>query len=497
MAKELATEPTVYPIDEICVEASRKLDQSKRGALGQFMTPSAIAGFMASLFTYGKDIRLLDAGAGAGALTSAFLGKAGDSNVSVDAWEIDPVLRGYLADTLTHHEKGSGGRVSATIHAADFIEDASLAIVEKEAEAYTHAILNPPYKKINQNSKHRRFLRQAGIETVNLYTAFVALAALRMRPGGEIVAIIPRSFCNGSYYRPFRDLVLDSCAVRQIHLFDSRSKAFKDDDVLQENVIIHLVKGEKQGRVTVSVSHDATFADYQKTEFAPSEIVQPGDSERFIRIPTEEGHADVPTCCTHSLKETGLEVRTGPVVGFRVKEFWQHEPQEDSVPLLYPHHFVSGELVWPKQHKKKPNALTLSPKVSKDLMPRGHYVLVKRFSTKEEKRRIVAYHVDDCALDSPYIGFENYWNVFHVGKKGLDEQTARGLAIFLNSTVLDTHFRSFSGHTQVNATDLRSIKYPSREALKSLGNKARSAILDQDAIDQLILELFQQQPQYA
>jgi len=33
---------------------------------------------------------------------------------------------------------------------------------------FSHAILNPPYKKINSNSEHRLILRRMGIETVNL-----------------------------------------------------------------------------------------------------------------------------------------------------------------------------------------------------------------------------------------------------------------------------------------------------------------------------------------
>ena len=54
------------------------------------------------------------------------------------------------------------------------------------------------------------------------------------------MAIIPRSFCNGPYYRPFRDFILRRGALRHMHLFDSRNKAFKDDEVLQENVIVCL-----------------------------------------------------------------------------------------------------------------------------------------------------------------------------------------------------------------------------------------------------------------
>ena len=47
---------------------------------------------------------------------------------------------------------------------------------------------------------------------------------------------------------------------------------------------------------------------------------------------------------------------------------------------------------------------------------------------------------------------------------------AQGLAAYLNSTVVDEHFRRFSGHTQVNATDLRHLPYPSRDALEQLGH---------------------------
>jgi hypothetical protein len=63
-------------------------------------------------------------------------------------------------------------------------------------------------------------------------------------------------------------------------------------------------------------------------------------------------------------------------------------------------------------------------------------------------------------------------NVFHEHRQGLPETIAHGLAVFLNTTAVDDHFRSFSGHTQVNATDLKLMKYPSRADLISLGDWA-------------------------
>src|SRR3989338_1036996 len=254
-------------IDQIRREASSLLDSQRRSDLGQYMTPSPIAAFMASLFSYNGRTRLLDAGAGVGSLTSAFLDKASHEGIDVDVetWDIDNILGGYLKNTLDEYVRQGQGKIKAHIHAADFIEGAAFSIQFDCGNLYTHAILNPPYKKICASSKHRKLLRMVGIETVNLYTAFVALTMLLMEKGGEVVAIIPRSFCNGSYYRPFRNLILRTCSIRQLHLFESRSQAFRDDEVLQENVIIHLAKGEPQGSVIVSTSHDAKFLDYQQT----------------------------------------------------------------------------------------------------------------------------------------------------------------------------------------------------------------------------------------
>lgn len=476
--------------DQVRREASALLDSKRRAELGQYMTPSSIAEFMASLFTYNGCAKLLDAGAGVGSLTSAFIEKAQLENTTVvaEVWEIDSLLGAYLRTTLENSIAQGAGNISAHLHVTDFIEDATSSIQFDSEDCYTHAILNPPYKKITSHSKHRKLLRSVGIETVNLYTAFVALSILMMSEGGEIVAIIPRSFCNGSYYRPFRQLLLRKCSIQQLHLFESRSQAFQDDDVLQENIILHLTKGGKQGTVTVSTSLDAEFTDYQQATFNIQDIVQASDAEQFIRIPTTLTHTHLPALCTHTLQELGLAVCTGPVVDFRLKDYWCEANSDEAIPLLYPHHFSQGEFSWPKVHKK-PNALRRTPEIQKWLMPRGDYVLVKRFSAKEERRRLVAYHLSADELNTSHFGFENHWNIFHVNKHGLSAEVAKGLSIFLNSTQLDEHFRVFSGHTQVNATDLRNMRYPSLEQLCELARRATDVVNNQASIDRLIEEL--------
>lgn len=466
--------------------------QKHKAALGQFMTPSTVARFMASMFSASnmQTCRLLDAGAGVGALSCAFLdrwvtGGFGFKTVEATAYEIDGGLREHLA----RHLAGYQG-VTHRIIAGDYIELASAGM---PGPGYTHAILNPPYKKISSQSAHRLALRRAGIETVNLYSAFVALAVAEAAPGGQVVAIIPRSFCNGPYYRPFRDFILERAAIRHMHLFESRSKAFKDDEVLQENIIIRLERGGQQGPVTVSTSTDDSFSDLTTNEHPFDRIVFPDDTQRFIHVPTttEKSAIELSPAVRYSLADIGVKVSTGPVVDFRLKEHLRDMPELDTVPLIYPGHLSMTGTVWPVPGLKKSNAIMRNGETEKWLYPNGFYCVVRRFSSKEEKRRVVASLVDPAAFgDHSVLGFENHMNLFHENKRGLPELLARGLVVFLNTTAVDESFRRFNGHTQVNATDLKLMKYPSRDALIQLGEWAkRHSEITQEMIDEQLGKL--------
>jgi adenine-specific DNA-methyltransferase len=483
-------------IEQSRLAISKATDPKKKSRLGQFFTPATIARFMAELFTPNSHThcRLLDPGAGIGSLCGAFLDRwvSGDlkfKDVHLDAFEIDPFLQPYLIQTLEKYENISG--FSMDIDISDFIFAASEGIsgnlFVKPLPRYTHAILNPPYKKIRSDSKHRSALRRAGIETVNLYSAFLALSLSLLKPRGQLVAIVPRSFCNGPYYRRFRKSLLTQSAVRQIHLFLSRSKAFKDDDVLQENIILHLEKNGEKGPIKISTSTDDLFYDLTTQNYPVEKIVLPDDTEQFIHIPTSTVTSiALGSNISWTLSDLKINISTGPVVDFRVKEHLQKMPGPGSVPLLYPAHFNSKGSEWPKPDMKKPNAIHENSETKKWLLPNDFYCVVRRFSSKEEKRRVMANVVNP--VDFPgmtLLGFENHLNVFHANKQGLPKTLAYGLMVFLNSTALDDYFRTFNGHTQVNATDLKQIKYPSREILMTLGEWALNQLeLTQELIDE-------------
>lgn len=116
----------------------------------------------------------------------------------------------------------------------------------------------------------------------------------------------------------------------------------------------------------------------------------------------------------------------------------------------------------------------------------GYYVLTKRFTAKEERRRVVAAIYDPHRVKAASAGFENHLNYYHAKGGGISPDLAKGLALFLNSRLCDQYFRLFSGHTQVNATDLRKLRYPTRQQLICLGRHVHTLMPGQDKIDALL-----------
>lgn len=445
---------------------------------GQYFTPYPIAKFMSSLFpATDKKIKLLDPGAGIGTLSCSFMERIADEkwntpDIHVSAYDIDEDVHDALSKNIASSISALK-KSDYEIFSEDFLEKTSFEYTWKINETYTHVIMNPPYKKILTNSKERKSARAFGLETVNLYSAFMGAAISLTEEKGYIVAIVPRSFCNGVYYKPFREFILKNCAIKHIHLFESRDKAFKDEAVLQENIIIMLQKNAEQGKVKISYCKDDSFAGLSEFDVPFSQILHENDSEKYFNIPTKQQVGNEKLTLYSNLKDLGLKVSTGPTVDFRMKNLLLKNYAEKSVPLIYSVHLKNHRLSWP-QESKKPNAILESDEVNKQLFPKGFYVLVKRFSTKEETKRVVASLITPNDFKNDGIAFENHLNVFHVNKSGLSENIAYGLICWLNSTYIDEKFRLFSGHTQVNATDLRNLPYPNTKDLENLGTQLKS-----------------------
>jgi adenine-specific DNA-methyltransferase len=462
------------------------LDRRRRAQLGQFFTPAPTARFIASMLgaPERKSIRVLDPGAGVGMLCAASVvqlvtHQSRLESIELVAYELDARLDEDLRETLTACElwaRSAGVGLSWELRASDYVADVGSLFGESAGEQFDAVIMNPPYRKIRTDSNERAALEAIGLRVSNLYTAFLALAATQLRPCGVLSAITPRSFANGLYHEPFRRFFFDRIGVERLHVFESRGHVFANADVLQENIIIAGTRGAVPSATTLSVSYGAD-EEPQFREVPYAEIIQPGDRHRFLRIPTAEddtGIAETMVALPASVGDIGVTVSTGRVVDFRAKEHLRQDPSSDTVPLIYPGHLRNQAVAWPAANGgRKPNALQRVPATLKLLLPNETYVLVKRFTAKEERRRVVAAVISTVDVPGDAVAIENHLNVYHDDGRGLRPDLAHGLAAYLNSSFVDRYVRQFSGHTQINATDLRHLRYPSRDQLCALGELVR------------------------
>lgn len=325
-------------------------------------------------------------------------------------------------------------------------------------------------------------LKAAGINVPNIYAAFLALGLRLLGEGGQQVAITPRSWMNGTYYSAFRRDFVQTAGIDAMHTFESRSKVFGDTGVLQESIVVSATVGRTSDAVVVHTSHDHSSVTSART-LEYRDVV----TADFIHVPATEKDVQAVAWMTahaaNTLEDLGLTVSTGKVVDFRSRGLLHRERVAGAVPMVHATHLRGGTTTHPVGSKKPEWFHAETVAASKLLVPGGTYVLIKRFSAKEERRRVVAAVWQSKGA----VAFDNKVNYIHMNGHGLDEMIARGLAVFLNSTQLDSYFRVFSGHTQVNASDLRQMRFPSLAQIRALGQAAGGDQLSIDATTESVL----------
>ncbi len=409
-----------------------KDDHRKNG--GHYLTPAAIARFMAESSSYSEpNLRVLDPGSGTGVLSAAVCEAVSGSRVvrslHVDAYESDPLLANLTHRTLAFSREWLGQRgVSMTfdVQCGDFVlehADVLEAVwtssgprrsINNSPAHYNLVISNPPYFKIGKDDPRA----VAGASVVhgqpNIYALFMAISAELLSESGKLVYIVPRSFASGPYFRRFRRAFFHRVIPTAIHLFESRRDVFKNQTVLQENLIFagqRRTDAEALHEGQVLVSHSKTADDLPCRErilVGLDSVLDVGSANKELCIPVCAEDLElvrVVRAWPEPLSSLGLDISTGPVVPFRATQFLVHAASgESTVPLLWMHHVRPMCLEWPSRWSRKPQWVRSTPQSAKLLVKDDTYVLLRRFSAKEEKRRLVAAPlVRDC-LNADMVG---------------------------------------------------------------------------------------------
>ena len=487
--------------------AGKKTD-AERKRHGIFLTPEGVARFMAGLFSATKKrVRLLDPAAGLGILICAVVEELVEKGVvkeiEVVAHELDRDLcvgLDRVLDALVLWADVADVSVKYVVKNGDFVlsECISLEMLEvlRDSAKFDLVIGNPPYFKIGKNDPQAAAAHAVIYGQPNIYGIFMAVSAALLTKGGQFVFITPRSFASGPYFSRFREWFFERVRPTFVHVFDSRRDAFGRDEVLQENVIIAGVRDddwEKHSKAPLmSVSSSHGIRDVKDARVIRRRLTDMiAGRDRILRIPAsadEEAALERVESWKGSLADYGLKISTGPVVAFRATTWLRQDATRDTVPLLWLNHVFSMETHWPNAGRK-PQYIDSEAATEKLLLPNRNYVVVRRFSAKEDARRLTAAPLIAESISAKLVGLENHLNYVYRPGRSLTNDEAWGLAALYSSSLLDAYFRCVNGNTQVSATELRTMPLPPLAQIVTLGKRVRKASKPMQAVDELVEEI--------
>ena len=482
--------PSEYA-DRLGVYYTTNVTSKHKKDSGQFFTPTPIAHLMASYCDLTiNSLRILDPGCGTAVLTCTLIEHLIYQNknivfIDLVAYETDPDLILYSEKTLSYlkvwlNEKGI--KFESLLHVHDFILDNAsiLRNPKHHQDNFDIIISNPPYFKLAKDDVKTLAAKELISGQPNIYSLFMGIASKLLKEKGELIFITPRSFASGSYFKAFRELFFNTVQIDKIHLFNSRKDTFNRDSVLQETVIIKAIKQIINPCKLVTVSSSSGLKDIFEPSLKilpSSELIDLTSNEKILHLPIndkEDSILKLATTWQDNLIDFDIQISTGPVVSFRALDYIESRFNDEistSAPLFWLHNVNKMYLEWPLKFKDKGQFIKVENGSKSLLLPNKNYIFLRRFSTKDDKSRLIAapYFCND--MKANYIGVENKVNYIYRKKGHLERSEVIGLCSLLNSELFDTYFQIFNGNVNVSATELREMRFPPLKTIKEIGNE--------------------------
>ena len=340
-----------------------------------------------------------------------------------------------------------------------------------EPKKYDLVIGNPPYMKISKDAPEAIAMQEVCYGAPNLYFIFASMGLFNLCENGEMVYIIPRSWTSGAYFKRFREYFLKEGKLEHIHLFISRSKVFDKESVLQETIIIKVrKKAEEPESITITSSKSNVDFDEMTSLKVPYDLVVSG-LNYYVYLVTDENEVEVLKRLhkfDKTLPEIGIKMKTGLTVDFRNREILRDEIEEGAIPLFYSQHIKQGKVQFPI-HKEHEYLVTEQSGLIQD---NKNYLFVKRFTAKEESRRLqCGVYLAREFPQHKKISTQNKINFLDGVLTEMSECLVYGLYVLFNSTLYDKYYRILNGSTQVNSTEINAMPVPDLESIKEMGRK--------------------------
>ena len=456
---------------------------------GQFFTPVSIAYFMGKQISVNKDsVSVLDPGCGTAILSCAMIEnlvlQSKVKQIELVTYETDENLIPGLQKVLEYITIW-GMRHNVRIDCRSYCEDFILSnysvlysdTIYGRAESlqkYDLIISNPPYFKLSKEDKRVKAAQCIIDGQPNIYSIFMAISALLLAEQGQMIYITPRSFTSGRYFRLFRNFLFKHIQIDFVHLFNTRKDTFSKDNVLQETIIMKC-SPKKGADYNVVLSYSEGLSDLVTPaikEVQRKEIIDLTSKELILHLPVsleDEKIIRLFKSWDGNLNKYHIQISTGPVVAFRSKEQLCETSGEGTAALYWLHNVIKMLADHPVVKEGKPQFIHINEMSVSTLLPNKNYVLLRRFSSKDDNSRLIAAPYFGNMTSCAHVGIENKLNYIYRPKGHLNRMEVMGIAALLNSDLFDNYFRTFNGNVNVSATELRERPMPPLEVFESIG----------------------------
>lgn len=486
MNYELQGEKPSEFASRLAEEASAKKHAAVKQKLGQYFTPVEAARMMAGFaenLTTGNYIKILDPGAGIALLSCALIEHivmetssrfSQLQEIDLVVFEIDKSIIPYTRLSLNYLKDWTaarGIRLKFALHEIDFIDEYKYVIQNNYLSGLSEIpgqfdiiISNPPYFKLHKDDPRAHAADKILSGHLNIYFIFIYISACLLKNNGELLFLIPRSFCSGNYFKEFRSKLLKLIKLEHIHLFSSKCNLFEQNSVSSEAVIVRGVKtNESKTIYALDVSYSESLRDKISFNYSYS-----FDAEKnIIYLPSsqaEKNVIDIVTSWKGSLNSLGFRISAGRLLKSKASAFMSgsSETTNNNYAAVLNLNGFSGYIKVCGETKDL-------------LIPDRNYLLLRRYNTKYDDRRIsAAAYIKDSSKDSlnnsGLIALDK--QLLYAEKSessSIDKDELPGIAAVLNSRLMDRYIKTAYGDINLSPDEIADLPLPPVEIIKETG----------------------------
>ena len=309
---------------------------------------------------------------------------------------------------------------------------------------------NPPYsKKINEKDKKSFFelYKESIGGHPNLCTLFIHKSINILKEEGILGYLVSAPYLSAYYHRNLRKMIVDKTEIKQILRFEDRKGVV--EGILQELSIIVFKRKDFNDDyfLTASVTKDKKTLVQKKisnNKIKFSKFLHNHEYNREFLIAKNILDYKI----VEKMRNKGnplksfADVHTGEIVKFRSKNHIKKTPDKSYFPL------INIEFVKPFQLIEDIQNIFYKPKKAMQYIHNGKLILIKRLTSKEQPKRVIAsiVNMNGYTIDNKLNFIEPK-----------NEEELYILVGLLNSYLLYYFFRLFSSNTQVSSNELRFL----------------------------------------